>query len=59
MKLLILSNSTFFHNVFQSFFLRCVKMSIYGEKDSDSSELESFVDDKLKVGHGWGLSMMV
>ena len=33
-KLLILSNFTFFHNVFlkPSLFLQCVKMSIYGAK---------------------------
>ena len=32
-KLLILSNFNFFHNVFlKLFFLQCVKMSIYGEK---------------------------
>ena len=37
MKLLILSNFTFFHNVFlKVFFLQCVKMSIYGEKGEDS-----------------------
>ena len=31
-KLLILSNFTFSHHVFQSFFLQCVKLSIYGGK---------------------------
>ena len=36
-KLLILSNFTFFHNVFRKFFffffLQCVKISMYGGKD--------------------------
>ena len=34
MKLLILSNFIFFHNVFYVFFfLHCIKMSIYGGKE--------------------------